>query len=163
MRGGKFIKTLLHFLHHSGVVQLVAHGPLEPRILVRVQAPEPLIFQCELRSYAAVTRALRADCAVRTNCFPRCDKYFSARFSKYSNSRGVPADFRDNWRAELRRAGLLRGGMGSSKPNLSGIAPNQGRKWARHYSQLARLSRGNEGLNRVTACAQIQRPSVVPA
>jgi hypothetical protein len=25
----------------SGVVQLVAHGPLEPRILVRVQAPEP--------------------------------------------------------------------------------------------------------------------------
>ena len=41
---GKFIKTLLHFLHHSGVVQLVAHGPLEPRILVRVQAPEPLHF-----------------------------------------------------------------------------------------------------------------------
>src|SRR5579864_6200883 len=28
--------------NHSGVVQLVAHGPLEPRILVRVQAPEPL-------------------------------------------------------------------------------------------------------------------------
>lgn len=28
----------------SGVVQLVAHGPLEPRILVRVQAPEPLSF-----------------------------------------------------------------------------------------------------------------------
>jgi hypothetical protein len=26
---------------YSGVVQLVAHGPLEPRILVRVQAPEP--------------------------------------------------------------------------------------------------------------------------
>ena len=28
--------------NHSGVVQLVAHGPLEPRILVRVQAPEPI-------------------------------------------------------------------------------------------------------------------------
>jgi hypothetical protein len=27
--------------HISGVVQLVAHRPLEPRILVRVQAPEP--------------------------------------------------------------------------------------------------------------------------
>ncbi len=28
---------------YSGVVQLVAHGPLEPRILVRVQAPEPFL------------------------------------------------------------------------------------------------------------------------
>src|ERR1700734_3228704 len=33
--------SLLQFCSHSGVVQLVAHGPLEPRILVRVQAPEP--------------------------------------------------------------------------------------------------------------------------
>lgn len=29
-------------LNYSGVVQSVAHGPLEPGILVRVQAPEPL-------------------------------------------------------------------------------------------------------------------------
>ena len=121
------------------------------------------IFRCELRFYAAVTRAFRADCAVRTRCLPRCDKYFAARSSKCSNSRGVTAEFRDNWRAVLRRAGLLRGGMGSSKPNLFGIAPKQGLKWARHYSQLARLSRGNEGLNRVTGCAQIQRGLVVPA
>ena len=31
-----------NFCRRSGVVQLAAHGPLEPRILVRVQAPEPL-------------------------------------------------------------------------------------------------------------------------
>ncbi len=30
-----------NFRHHSGVVQLVAQRPLEPFILVRVQAPEP--------------------------------------------------------------------------------------------------------------------------
>ena len=36
--------SLLHFLLHSGVVQSVARGPLEPEILVRVQAPEPLTF-----------------------------------------------------------------------------------------------------------------------
>src|ERR1700677_2780497 len=29
-------------LNYSGVVQSVAHGPLEPGIMVRVQAPEPL-------------------------------------------------------------------------------------------------------------------------
>ena len=28
---------------HSGMVQLVARGPLEPKILVRVQVPEPLL------------------------------------------------------------------------------------------------------------------------
>ena len=32
---------LIRLSNLSGVVQLVAHGPLEPRILVRVQAPEP--------------------------------------------------------------------------------------------------------------------------
>ena len=50
----RFPKTLLHFFHHSGVVQLVAHGPLEPRILVRVQAPEPVSFPSGQNSYAAV-------------------------------------------------------------------------------------------------------------
>jgi hypothetical protein len=34
----KYTSTVVPY---SGVVQLVAHGPLEPRILVRVQAPEP--------------------------------------------------------------------------------------------------------------------------
>ena len=34
--------SLTFIINNSGVVQLVAHGPLEPRILVRVQAPEPL-------------------------------------------------------------------------------------------------------------------------
>ena len=38
----KFAGCLLHFLGLSGMVQLVARGPLEPKILVRVQVPEPL-------------------------------------------------------------------------------------------------------------------------
>jgi len=87
------------------------------------------IFPSKFRFYAAVTRVLRPACAVSTSCFPRSDKYFSARSSKYSNSRGDTADFRDNRRAELRRAGLLRGGMGSSKQSPFRIAPKQGRKW----------------------------------
>jgi hypothetical protein len=36
-------------------VQLVAHGPLEPRILVRVQAPEPLIPQVWIRGCAGLS------------------------------------------------------------------------------------------------------------
>jgi hypothetical protein len=39
--GNKFATCLLHFLFHSGMVQSVARGPLEPKILVRVQVPEP--------------------------------------------------------------------------------------------------------------------------
>src|ERR1700735_2589105 len=39
-----FRECLLQFCSHSGVVQLVAHGLLEPRILVRVQAPEPFFY-----------------------------------------------------------------------------------------------------------------------
>ena len=57
----KFPKSLLHFFHHSGVVQLVAHGPLEPRILVRVQAPEPIFSFANpfaILSQAALTRVL---------------------------------------------------------------------------------------------------------
>ena len=37
------MRCLLHFSGHSGVVQLVAQRPLEPFILVRVQAPEPFL------------------------------------------------------------------------------------------------------------------------
>jgi hypothetical protein len=46
--------SLLQFCSHSGVVQLVAHGPLEPRILVRVQAPEPPFAFSELRESAEI-------------------------------------------------------------------------------------------------------------
>lgn len=38
------------------MVQLVAHGPLEPRILVRVQAPEPLLTF--LRAQLKLLRAI---------------------------------------------------------------------------------------------------------
>src|ERR1700690_486640 len=70
------------------------------------------IFPSKFRSYAAVTRALRPARAVRTSCLPRSDKYFSARSSKYSNSRGDTADLRDTRRGDTRGAGLLRGGIG---------------------------------------------------
>jgi hypothetical protein len=39
-QGIKSESCLLHFFHYSGMVQSVARGPLEPKILVRVQVPE---------------------------------------------------------------------------------------------------------------------------
>ena len=46
----KFASCLLHFPVPSGMVQLVARGPLEPKILVRVQVPEPPLCPVELIS-----------------------------------------------------------------------------------------------------------------
>ena len=43
---------------YSGVVQLVAHGPLEPRILVRVQAPEPFYDSSPCRTARAADLSL---------------------------------------------------------------------------------------------------------
>lgn len=40
--GFRQLRYSMWVLNYSGVVQSVAHGPLEPGILVRVQAPEPL-------------------------------------------------------------------------------------------------------------------------
>ena len=56
-------RSLLNFLRYSGVVQLVAHGPLEPRILVRVQAPEPFL---------AILRTFREASRVRKISKPNC-------------------------------------------------------------------------------------------
>ena len=54
------------------------------------------------------------------------------------------------------------GALGSSKPNLLGIAPRAGPSMARQYSQLASVSRDGEAFNRVTACAQVQLKTAVP-
>src|SRR5437879_11832049 len=39
---------------NSGVVQFVAHGALEPRILVRVQAPEPIPFLPFVETHSSI-------------------------------------------------------------------------------------------------------------
>jgi hypothetical protein len=51
------MRCLLHFSGYSGVVQLVAQRPLEPFILVRVQAPEP--FQVNrMRGFTVASPAM---------------------------------------------------------------------------------------------------------
>ena len=117
---------------------MVAHGPLEPRILVRVQAPEPLFFfSSSIRSYAAVPRDFRPCCDARSSCFPLFNKYFSARSSSCSSSRGDTAGFRDNRREETRRAGLLRGGIGFLQAE-----PARNRSWSRTISGATVFSIG---------------------
>jgi hypothetical protein len=116
---------------------LVAHGPLEPRILVRVQAPEPLFFRSSIQSYAAVRRDFRPGCDARSSCFPVFNKYFSARSSSCSSSRGDTARFRDNRREETRRAGLLRGGIGFLQAE-----PARNRSWSRTISGATVFSIG---------------------
>jgi hypothetical protein len=60
-RGNKSENVCYTFLRNSGVVQSVARQPLELVILVRVQAPEPILDDRRVVSHTSAGSQIHAD------------------------------------------------------------------------------------------------------